>query len=210
MTKKNSLLALLKIFEDNTDDDNKLSKKKILGILAAKYGIDMEEKQFYRKIQELKDNGYAIEMQRIGKSTYYFMRKSRLTKEEWIYLICLLMGNRDLSVAETRKIVQSLEGMSVCLKSRAYYQKYRGQMTRYKTPVNTLNNFSVVLDAIDNGLPFSCKLKEEAEGEICFSERKTLLPTGFFFRNNRVYLRIREGEGEAEIPLHQIIDAEIE
>ena len=214
MPKKNSeidsLLPILKILEDRTDEENMLTKVEILDILGEKYHIFIDERQFYRKIEALQKNGFEVETKRSSRYTYYFLRRSRLNREEWIYLMYLLMGNRDISYGETKKIIQSLEKMSVCRESRRYYMQHRGQMTKYKTPVNTLGNFSVILDAIDHEQSFSCKLMQETEGEPVFSARKTFTPLGFFFRNNRLIIRVRKGEGEAEIPLVAILDAELE
>ncbi|MBQ9919224.1 MAG: hypothetical protein IJO49_00205 [Clostridia bacterium] len=65
----NTVLKLLQIFENETDNEHALTKVEVLQKLQDE-GFAMEEKQFYRKVQELKDNGYDIEIQK-GRQTKY-------------------------------------------------------------------------------------------------------------------------------------------
>ena len=81
----NTVLRLLQIFENETDSEHALTKVEIIDLLERGGYEKINEKQFYRKVDELRENGYDIEIRK-GKQTRYFLRKNRLTKEEWIYL----------------------------------------------------------------------------------------------------------------------------
>ena len=115
----NTVLKLLQIFENLTDDEHMLTKNQIMQELVDEGYESIGDKQFYRKIDELKENGYQIEMKK-GKSTYYYLKRSRLKREEWVYLLTLLLGSKDLSRKETNYIIEALENMSVCLASVDY------------------------------------------------------------------------------------------
>lgn len=206
--KYNSLVSLLKIFEDYTDDSNMLTKKQILEVLENEYDINMGEKAFYRNVDKLKDNGYNIEIKK-SRTTYYFLRRSRLTREEWIYLMCLIMQSNDLSEAETNKIIGSLQNMSVCYKSIDYFHKYEKLKSGNKTPINILKNFGCILNAIDSGCKVSCKTYTENNGEIVCSPRFCFTPLGFYFEDHRIVIKA-DGCDTPTIYLYQILDAELE
>ena len=129
----NTVLRLLQIFENETDADHALTKAEIMEFLEHEGYEKINEKQFYRKVDELRENGYDIEVRK-GKQTRYFLRKNRLTKEEWIFLLTLILGSKDLSKKETRRIIDCLESMSVCFKSIDYTEDYKDKMSAEKSP----------------------------------------------------------------------------
>ncbi len=182
----NTVLKLLQIFENYTDDEHMLTKSQILQELSDD-GFSIEEKQFYRKIDELKDNGYQIETKK-GKSTYYYLKRSRLKREEWVYLLTLLLGNKDLSRKETNYIIEALENMTVCLSSVDYMLDRKEKMTADKSKFGQLKNFKVILKAIEEKRAIEYTLLSYDEGEPKYSERKTLLPIDFVAEDSRIYI----------------------
>lgn len=182
----NTVLKLLQIFENYTDDEHMLTKSQILQELSDD-GFSIEEKQFYRKIDELKDNGYQIETKK-GKSTYYYLKRSRLKREEWVYLLTLLLGNKDLSRKETNHIIEALENMTVCLSSVDYMLDRKEKMTADKSKFGQLKNFKVILKAIEEKRTVEYTLLSYDEGEPRCSERKTLLPVDFVAEDSRIYI----------------------
>ena len=202
---KGSILRLLQIFENETDNDNGLTKQEILQILQED-GYSMEEKQFYRKIDELKENGYDITIRK-GKQTRYYMRKNRLTKEEWIFLVTLIAGSKDLSARETKHILDSLEGMSVCLKSLDYANGLRNRVTATKSPISQLKNFHEIIRAIDEKRQVCCK--QIIDVSRCeFSSTKQFLPTSFGAKDNRIVIDVVEDGKNNSYFLGELIDVE--
>ena len=133
---KNTVLQLLQILENETDAENMLTKAQILQMMADN-GYSMEEKQFYRKIEELRDNGYNVEIRK-GKHTYYFLQKDRLRKEEWLFLLALLCGSQDISQRETNHILSCLESANVSQKMADYAQPYKEKFISKKSNVKVI------------------------------------------------------------------------
>ncbi len=183
----NTVLKLLQIFEDKTDDEHMLTKQEILQELSNEGYDSINEKQFYRKIKELRDNGYEIESQK-GRSTYYYLKRSRLNKAEWIFLLTLILGNKDLSRKETNQIVDALENMAVCISSVDYVRQRKEKMTADKSKFGQLKNFKVILKAIEEKRAIEYTLLSYDEGEPKYSERKTLLPVDFLAEDSRIYI----------------------
>ncbi len=208
MTMNNTVLRLLQIFEEETDDEHMLTKAEILQILASEGFDSINEKQFYRKIQELIDNGYNIETKK-GKSTYYFMRKSRLNKEEWIYLLTMILSNKDLSKKETKHMIDALENMSICYKSIEYAKKYKEKINCEKSKINQLSNFRVFLKAMDENKLFKCKQFKKIGNEYEFSDIKILQAIDYYMKDNQLILIVMEDKQRKEYYLNTMIDFEI-
>jgi predicted DNA-binding transcriptional regulator YafY len=203
----NTVLRLLQIFENETDADHALTKVEIMEILEHEGYEKINEKQFYRKVDELRENGYDIEVHK-GKQTRYFLRKNRLTKEEWIFLLTLILGSKDLSKKETRRIIDCLESMSVCFKSIDYAEDYKDKMSAEKSPFSQLNNFRVILKAIEEKKKISCKQIVD-RGNLIFSEEKQIEGLDFGAENNRIIIYGIENGEKVSYLLGDLIDVEI-
>ena len=203
----NTVLKLLQIFENETDNEHALTKVEVLQRLQDD-GFAMEEKQFYRKVQELKDNGYDIEIQK-GRQTKYFLRKSRLSKEEWIFLLTLILGSKDLSNKETKHIIECLESMSICYNSIDYAEEYKNKIIVDKSKVNLLDKFHVILNALDKDKSVECKIARQINGKWDISELKTLRPVSFVAKDNRIIINVIEDDKKIDYFLSELIDVEI-
>ncbi len=201
----NTVLKLLQIFEDKTDDEHMLTKQQILQELSDEGYDSINEKQFYRKIEELRENGYKIESKK-GRSTYYYLKRSRLNKAEWIFLLTLILGNKDLSRKETNQIVAALENMAVCISSVDYVRQRKEKMTADKSQFGQLNNFKVILNAIEGKKAVEyTPLSYEGDTPV-FGERTMLTPMDFAARENRIYIISDKNEA---ILLANMLDLEI-
>ena len=203
----NTVLRLLQIFENETDEDHALTKIEIMDILERDGYDRINEKQFYRKVDELRENGYDIEVHK-GKRTRYCLRKNRLTKEEWIFLLTLILGSKDLTKKETRRIIDCLESMSVCFKSIDYAEDYKDKMSAEKSPFSQLDNFQAVLKAIEDKKGISCKQIVD-RGNLIFSDEKQIEGLDFGAENNRIIIYGIEDGKKVSYLLGDLIDVEI-
>ena len=202
----NTVLQLLQIFENETDSEHMLTKAEILQMLVDSGYGKIEEKQFYRKIEELRENGYDIEVRK-GKQTRYFLRKNRLSKEEWIFLLVLILGNKDLSRKETKHIIDCLESMSVCLKSTDYAERYKDEVIVSKSRFNQLTNFREILNAIEANRSISFKQLIDEDTPI-ISDKKEIIPTSFGVRDNQIIVFGTQKNKTCEYFLREMLDVE--
>jgi hypothetical protein len=158
-------------------------------------------------VDELRENGYDIEIRK-GKQTRYFLRKNRLTKEEWIFLLTLLLGNKDLSKKETNRITNALESMSVCFKSMDYAELYKDKMATEKSPFNQLSNFRTLLKAMEGKRAVSCKKILDRENCV-FSDEKKISELDFGSKDNRIIIYGIENGEKISYFLGDLIDFEI-
>ena len=203
----NTVLRLLQIFENETDAEHSLTKVEIMDILERDGYEKISEKQFYRKVEELIENGYNIEVRK-GKQTRYFLRKNRLTKEEWIFLLTLVLGNKDLSRKETNRIVSCLESMSVSFNSVEFADKYKDKMSTEKSPFNQLANFRIILHAREQNKSVSCKQIIDMTN-LVFSDLKQIQVKDFGSHDNRIVICGLENGSKVTYFLGDLIDVEI-
>lgn len=204
----NTVLRLLRIFEEETDNDHMLTKAEILDKLEREGYETIGEKQFYRKIEELRENGYEIEVKK-GRQTRYFLRKDRLTKEEWIFLLTLILGCKDLSANEANHMIEALENMTVSYECTKYSAEYRDKAAIERSKYNQLGNFRAFLSALDEGKLVECKEVAYRDGEYELLERKTLKPLNFSSKDSRIVLEVEESGAQKQYFLSSLIDIEV-
>ena len=69
----NTILHILHILEQYTDRNHMLSKEEILKELQEDEFITLEEKAFYRKIEELRELGYDVRSTKGNRTKYRFL-----------------------------------------------------------------------------------------------------------------------------------------
>ena len=84
--KKTSILALLKILEENSDKDHKIKQPKLLEMIESQYGIKLDRRTLYKNVQMLQDFGYDIETYSDNNQGYYLA--DRAFEPSQIFLLC--------------------------------------------------------------------------------------------------------------------------
>lgn len=97
--KKMLIMNILDILKRYTDEEHRLSQKKIIEILAREYDMQVDRKAVKRNLMNLIDNGYQVEY------TEAF-RTNKRGEEEVIYTDWYL--EREFSDAELRLLIDSL------------------------------------------------------------------------------------------------------
>lgn len=206
---KEIALELLKILEEETDKGHKLSKEQLLQELLDRYNTDIEDKSFYRKIQEIEAAGFAIEKTR-GNATKYYLNIERLTEGEILYLSALILGNSDLSEKEAGHLLRVIGGLPRHNSALHYYKEYKEKFKTNHSRTNQMGKFSLLVEAIEKKQYIRYKqIVEEGEDGILFSELQEALPKDFNIVNNHIQIVLEEAGTQKNIFLTEIIDVEI-
>ena len=135
--KKLLIMNILDILQKYTDEDHRLSQKKIEELLKTEYNMDVDRKSIRRNIMNLMDCGYDIEysesirmvpVKKKGKQVYdpktgekmmeenivwsdfYLVRK--FTDSELRLLIDGLLFSRHIPYSQCKELVEKIEGLS--------------------------------------------------------------------------------------------------
>ena len=185
----NTILHILHILEQYTDRNHMLSKEEILKELQEDEFITLEEKAFYRKIEELRALGYDVRSTK-GNRTKYFLDTPRFTSEELLMLSAIILGSPDISKAEADRLINTLYAMSVHSDYIGTYEKLKPALksnNQSAQAANQIQKFHVLYTAIKNHEKVSCKIRlNDIDGRPTFSSRGVLEPVSLQFDARRI------------------------
>ena len=107
---KSKLLALLRIFEQQTDEEHLLNVPQLVELLARQ-GILCERKSVYSDIDALNALGYDIRLRR-GRSGGYWMATRPFELAELKLLVDAVQSSRVISKNSSDKLIHKLEGLA--------------------------------------------------------------------------------------------------
>ena len=107
---KSKLLALLRIFEQQTDEEHLLNVPQLVELLARQ-GILCERKSVYSDIDALNALGYDIRLRR-GRSGGYWMATRPFELAELKLLVDAVQSSRVISKTSSDKLIHKLEGLA--------------------------------------------------------------------------------------------------
>ena len=104
---KSKLLALLRIFETQTDENHLLNVPQLVGLLEQQ-GILCERKSVYSDIDALNALGYDIQLRR-GRGGGYFLASRTFDLAELKLLVDAVQASRVVSSATSRRLIRKME-----------------------------------------------------------------------------------------------------
>lgn len=104
---KSKLLALLRIFETQTDENHLLNVPQLVRLLEQQ-GILCERKSVYSDIDALNALGYEIRLRR-GRGGGYYMASRMFDLAELKLLVDAVQASRVVSSATSRRLIRKLE-----------------------------------------------------------------------------------------------------
>lgn len=106
------LLALLHIFQTQTDEQHRLNVPQLVAMLEQQ-GIPCERKSVYSDIDTLNGMGYHIELQR-GRGGGYWMADRTFDLAELKLLVDAVQSSRFIPEKKSRALIRKLEGLCSC------------------------------------------------------------------------------------------------
>ena len=106
---KSKLLALLRIFEQQTDENHLLNVPQLVELLEAQ-GIRCERKSVYSDIEALGALGYDIKLRR-GRGGGYFLASRTFDLAELKLLVDAVQASKVISARTSRKLIHKLEAL---------------------------------------------------------------------------------------------------
>ena len=107
MAKKQSVLAILEILTEYSDEDHVLSAKDIQNHLKQTYDLDLERRTIYSNIQMLEDAGYVIS-KFDDNSKGYFLEEKQFDKGEVLLLCNAIHASHFISIKQSNDLIKKL------------------------------------------------------------------------------------------------------
>ncbi len=102
--KKDTILYILQILEENTDEEHTLSQKEIMDILKKEQGITVDRKTIKRNLQDLIEAGYDVNYEEKPRK----IKNKKTGKEEEAPIMTNIYINRQFTDAELRLLIDGL------------------------------------------------------------------------------------------------------
>ena len=106
--KKATILLILKILKNETDERHKLTQQEIINRLRKDYGIEMERKAIGRNLRMLQDAGYDVVITQKGA----YLRKNIFDESELKFLMESVLASRSLDEKIAMGLLEKLRGLA--------------------------------------------------------------------------------------------------
>ena len=193
---KLKLLALIRVFQTETDADQGLSMPQIIERLAEQ-GIAAERKAIYRDISALQETGFDIRTLP-KRPVEYALIRSQLSFDDVMMLIDIVQSSRFITQSKSNQLVKSLKSL-VSERERKLLNKRVHVQDRVKNPSGSIfHNVDTIHEAL--------QLKRKIEF-LYFSydvnlkraprhggKRYILTPVKVVYANNNYYLAAYDEE----------------
>lgn len=203
---RETALELLKILEEYSDRDNKLSKGAILAYMENIYNHSIEEKAFYRKIEELQKAGFKI-VQTKGRHATYYLDMPRLTVNELLYLSIMIMGSSDISSREANHLISRLQSMPIHKLSNSQIEEYKAKLKSNNMQTDQIKKFAIIFNAMKSQGKLSYREVLDFN-TLSFSQTKSGIPQDFAIVNNQIMFVFLEGNCTKTYSLKSLINVE--
>ena len=150
---KLKLLYLLKMLQDNTDENHPMTTQQIIDRLAAE-DIKAERKSIYDDIRALQDYGYDIIAVSSRNCGGYYLASRDFELPELKLLVDAVQSSRFITTKKSRELIHKLEAMA-SVHDAGKLQRQVYVAGRIKTENESIY-YSV--DAIHNAIQENCKI----------------------------------------------------
>ncbi len=186
---KSKLLALLRIFEQQTDENHLLNVPQLVQLLEQQ-GILCERKSVYSDIEALNALGYDIQLRR-GRNGGYWIASRTFDLAELKLLVDAVQSSRTISKSTSDKLISKLEGLTSRYEGsqlqRQVYVDGRSKSTNRTLPYTVDALFS----AINAGKMVQFHYKKRG-----YPELRTISPWQMAWENGCYYLIAYQDEKE--------------
>lgn len=111
--KKLTILCILEILKNNSDEEHPLTQAEIIKLLYGIYGMECERKSISASIQSLIDFGYDIVKR--GRAGYY-LNSRELEDSEIRFLIDAVFASKNIPSKQALTLAQKLGAFQSCHK----------------------------------------------------------------------------------------------
>ena len=186
---KSKLLALLRIFEQQTDENHLLNVPQLVEQLEAQ-GIRCERKSVYSDIEALGNLGYDIKLQR-GRGGGYFLASRTFDLAELKLLVDAVQSSRVVSGTTSRRLIRKLEKLCSNYEGSQLQRQVYVEGRPKTDSKSLLYSIDALHEAINNGKMVEFHYKKSGRPEM-----RSISPWQLAWENGCYYLiAYDEGKG---------------
>ena len=180
---KSKLLALLRIFEQQTDENHLLNVPQLVELLEAQ-GIRCERKSVYSDIEALGALGYDIKLRR-GRGGGYFLASRTFDLAELKLLVDAVQASRVVSGTTSRRLIHKLEKLCSNYEGSQLQRQVYVEGRPKTDSKSLLYSIDALHEAINNGKMVEFLYRKADSRE---KEKRTVSPWQLAWENGCYYL----------------------
>ena len=189
---KSKLLALLRIFEQQTDENHLLNVPQLVELLEAQ-GIRCERKSVYSDIEALGALGYDIKLRR-GRGGGYFLASRTFDLAELKLLVDAVQASRVVSGTTSRRLIHKLEKLCSNYEGSQLQRQVYVEGRPKTDSKSLLYSIDALHEAINNGKMVEFLYRKADSRE---KEKRTVSPWQLAWENGCYYLIAYQDEKES-------------
>lgn len=146
--KKSSILLVLKVLEEYTDDNHYLTQPQIAAKISQLYGIDLERKAIGSSLQLLEELDYDIAK---GPKGGFALLSRTFDPSEASFLIDAIFSSKSINGKEAKRMAEEVSSCFSKFQRKDYSYIYKSNEINRSTNKTALYNVSIINEAISKG-----------------------------------------------------------
>ena len=203
--KKGSILLVLKILEEYTDDNHYLTQPQIASKISQLYGIDLERKAIGSSLQLLEELDYDIVK---GPKGGFALLSRTFDPSEASFLIDAIFSSKSINGKEAKRMAEEVSSCFSKYQRKDYSYIYKSNEINRSTNKTALYNVSIINEAISKGkrVGFQYLTYDKNGNEIYRNDGYEHIVSPYYLINNygRYYLLCNYREKYRPLQLFRI------
>ncbi|MDD7714993.1 MAG: WYL domain-containing protein [Mollicutes bacterium] len=203
--KKGSILLVLKILEEYTDDNHYLTQPQIATKISQFYGIDLERKAIGSSLQLLEELDYDIVK---GPKGGFALLSRTFDPSEASFLIDAIFSSKSINGKEAKRMAEEVSSCFSKYQRKDYSYIYKSNEINRSKNKTTLYNVSIINEAISKGkrVGFQYLTYDKNGNEIYRNDGYEYIVSPYYLINNygRYYLLCNYREKYRPLQLFRI------
>lgn len=203
--KKGSILLVLKILEEYTDDNHYLTQPQIATKISQLYGIDLERKAIGSSLQLLEELDYDIVK---GPKGGFALLSRTFDPSEASFLIDAIFSSKSINGKEAKRMAEEVSSCFSKYQRKDYSYIYKSNEINRSKNKTALYNVSIINEAISKGkrVGFQYLTYDKNGNEIYRNDGYEYIVSPYYLINNygRYYLLCNYREKYRPLQLFRI------
>lgn len=203
--KKSSILLVLKVLEEYTDDNHYLTQPQIAAKISQLYGIDLERKAIGSSLQLLEELDYDIAK---GPKGGFALLSRTFDPSEASFLIDAIFSSKSIGGKEAKRMAEEVSSCFSKYQRKDYSYIYKSNEINRSTNKTALYNVSIINESISKGkrVGFQYLTYDKNGNEIYRNNGYEYIVSPYYLINNygRYYLLCNYREKYRSLQLFRI------
>ena len=188
--KKTSILILLEILQEETDENHILTRREILEKAREKYGIELNRRTFYSNLDMLEEFGYEVSRPDVNRKGYYLITR-KFEMSEVLMMCNALHASNFISARSSNEMIRKLLSTQSLYERQTFSDSVYLPNRKKTENQELLLNIEIISDAVRRGRPVSFTyLTYSAKGKLVARRREPYVyePRFIVYNDGRGYV----------------------